>query len=262
MNHCKQLLKKKQHMRCSKFTLNIVVLTLLLFTIAPEIYSETPYKKSLYNSFINREMFKWGNIIRTMDTGKSTTVDQKLELINYYYGYIGYLIGKKQNDIAGKMIPKGENLIHQVLLVSPKNATALAFKGSFLGFRIGISKLKTFALSRQSFADINRAYALDPQNFQAIIDKGNLLYYSPGILGGDKEEALKYYLKGSRILEKNKETDQNWVYLNLLTTIAMAYDKTDNPLQAKLICEKLLRKEPNYRWMKDVYYPTLLEKTR
>ena len=152
-------------------------------------------------------MYKWGNIIHTIDTGKSTTVDQKLELINYYYGYIGYLIGKKQNDVAGNLIPKGEKLIHQVLLISPKNATALAFKGSFLGFRMGISKLKTFALSRESFADINRANTLDPQNIQALIDKGNLLYYSPGILGGDKEEALKYYLKGSRILEKNKETN-------------------------------------------------------
>lgn len=246
----------------SKFTLHKLLLTLLLFTITSEIYSESSYKKNLYNSFINREMYKWGNIIRTIDTGKSTTVDQKLELINYYYGYIGYLIGKKQNDIAGNMIPKGEKLIHQVLLVSPKNATALAFKGSFLGFRMGISKIKTFALSRESFADINRANALDPQNIQALIDKGNLLYYSPGILGGDKEEALKYYLKGSRLLEKNKETDQNWVYLNLLTTIALAYDKTDNPLQAKLICEKLLRKEPNYRWIKDVYYPKLIVKTR
>jgi tetratricopeptide (TPR) repeat protein len=246
----------------SKFTLNKLVLTLFLFTITPEIYSESPYKRTLYNSFINREMYKWGNIIRTIDTGKSTTVDQKLELINYYYGYIGYLIGKKQNDVAGKMIPKGEKLIHQVLLVFPKNPTALAFKGSFLGFRMGISKFKTFALSRESFADINKAYALDPQNIQALIDKGNLLYYSPGILGGDKEEALKYYLKGSRILEKNRETDQNWVYLNLLTTIALAYDKTDNPLQAKLICEKLLRKEPNYKWIKDIYYPKILEKTK
>jgi len=42
----------------------------------------------------------------------------------------------------------------------------------------------------------------------------------------------------------------------------LAYDKTDNPLQAKLICEKLLRKEPNYKWIKDVYYPKLLEKIR
>ena len=103
---------------------------------------------------------------------------------------------------------------------------------------------------------------MDPQNVQALIDKGNILFYSPGLFGGDKEEALKYYLKGSRMLEKNRDTDQNWVYLNLLTVIAMAYEKTDQPEQAKQICVKLLHKEPNYRWIKDVYYPQLLERTR
>jgi len=249
-------------MEFSKSTINKLVLTLFLFTLAPEIYSESPYKKSIYNSFINREMYKWGPIIHTLDTGKPTTVDKKLELINYYYGYIGYLIGKKQNDVAGNMIIKGEKLIHQVLLAAPRNVTATSFKGSFLGFRMGLNKYKSFGLSRESFANINRAYSMDPQNVQALIDKGNILFYSPGIFGGDKEEALKYYLKGSRILEKNRDTDQNWVYLNLLTVIAMAYEKTDQPEQARQICEKLLRKEPNYRWIKDVYYPRLLEKTR
>jgi len=247
-------------MESKKYTLNKLVLTLFLFTLAPEIFAESPYKRNFYNSFINREMYKWGNIISTIESGKpATTIDQKLELINYYYGYIGYLIGKKQHDTAGSMIIKGEKLIHQVLLVSPNNATANAFKGSFLGFRMGISKFKTFSLSRESMADINKAYALDPQNIQAIIDKGNILYYSPGIFGGDKKEALTYYLKGSRILEKNKDTDQNWVYLNLLTIIALTYEKTDNPEQAKLICVKILHKEPNYKWVRDVFYPRLLD---
>lgn len=203
-------------------------------------------------------MYKWGSIINTIEKGKTaSTVDQKLELINVYYGYIGHLIGKKQFDSAEIMIARGEKLIVQVLKASPNNATAYAYKGSFLGFRMGISKFKTFTLGRESLYDINKAYALDPENIQALIDKGNILYYSPGIFGGNKEEALKYYLKGSRLLEKNNNTDQNWVYLNLLTTIALAFDKTERHKEAMLICEKILRKEPNYRWVKDVLYPRL-----
>jgi tetratricopeptide (TPR) repeat protein len=247
-------------MESTKFTLKSLFISLFLFTLAPEIYSESPYKRNFYNTFINREMYKWGNIIYNMENGKPiSTVDQKLELINYYYGYIGYLIGKKQYDTAGNMINKGEKLIYQVLQVSPKNSTAYAFKGSFLGFRMGISKLKTISLSRESLADINKAYDLDPQNVQALIDKGNILYYSPRFFGGDKEEALQYYLKGCRIMEKNKNTELNWVYLNLLTTIALTYDKTDNTEEAKRICEKILRKEPDYLWVRDVLYPRLLK---
>lgn len=241
---------------------NKIIFTLFLFVLAPEIYSETPYKRTLYNAFINREMYKWGTIIQSMETGKpETTVDQKLELINYYYGYTGFLIGKKQYKVAEIMINRGEKLIHQVMKASPNNATVYAFNGSFLGFRMGISKLKVFSLNRESLEDINKAYKLDPQNVQALIGKGNVLFYTPALFGGDKEESLKYYLKALRILENNKDTNQNWVYLNLLTTIAMAYDKTDRPKDAKLICEKILRKEPNYKWIKDIYYPGILEKS-
>lgn len=246
----------------SKSTISKFVITLLLVTLAPEIYPETPYKRNFYNAFINREMYKWGSIIQTIETGKSSlTVDQKLELINYYYGYVGHLIGKKQYEEAEDMIARGEKLIQQVLKVAPDNATACSFKGSFLGFRMGISRFKVFSLSHESLEDINRAYELDPRNVQALIDKGNILFYSPSVFGGDKEEALKYYLKGSAILENKRDTDQNWVYLNLLTTIALAYDKTDRPKDAKIICEKILRKEPNYKWVKDILYPRILEKT-
>ena len=245
----------------SKLTLNRIFIILFLFTLAPEAYSESPYKKTLYNAFINREMYKWGTIIHTMETGKPiTTVDQKLELINYYYGYIGFLIGKKQHDDAGIMINKGEKLIQQVLQASPRNATAYAFKGSFIGFRIGISKLRTFSLSRESSSYIDKANELDPQNIQALIDEGNMLYYSPKFFGGDKEEALRYYSKASKIIEKNRDTDQNWAYLNLLTTIALAYEKTNRPEDARITYVKILRNEPNYKWVRDVLYPRLQHK--
>lgn len=241
---------------------NKLVLTLILFTFTPDIYSETSHKTAFYNAFINREMYKWGAIIQNIETNKpAMSVDQKLELINYYYGYVGYLIGRKQNTMAENMINRGEKLIRQVLIASPNNATGYAFKGSFLGLRMGISKFKALSLSRESLDDINKACKLDPQNVQALIDKGNVFFYSPALFGGNKEEALKYYLKGSRIIENKKETDQNWVYLNLLTTIALAYEKTDRPKDAKLIYEKILRKEPNYRWVKDILYPNILEKT-
>lgn len=259
-----QLSFKNQQQSMTSFTrsFNKIVITLFLFSLAPEIYSETPYKRTFYNTFINREMYKWGTIIQSMETGKtSVTVDQKLELINYYYGYTGHLMGKKQYDLAGVMISRGEKLIQQVIKTSPNNATVYAFKGSFLGFRMGMSKFKALSLNRESLDDINKAYEIDPQNVQALIGKGNVFFYTPGMFGGDKEEALKYYLKGLRILENNKDTNQNWVYLNLLTTIALAYEKTDRPKDAKLICEKILRKEPNYKWVKDILYPRILDKT-
>lgn len=238
-----------------------LIATFFLFIMAPELYAESPYKRTIYNTFINREMPKWGNVIYTIETNNPpTTVEQKLELIDYYYGYVGYLISKKQFEAAEKHILKGEKLIAQVLKVSPKNAAAYSYKGSFIGYQIVISKFKSIFLASESNAYINKAYELDPHNVQAIINKGNLMYYAPKIFGGDKEEAIKFYLKGARQIEINNDTYQNWSYLNLLTNIAMAYEKMDQPQHAKQMYEKILRHEPNFYWVKVDLFPKFLKK--
>jgi len=248
-------------MERTKQSISRLIITFFLFSLAPEVFAESPYKKTIYNAFINREMYKWGTVIHTIETyNPPATIDQKLELIDYYYGYIGYLISKKQYETAEKLLIKGEKMVDQVLKVSPKNATAYSYKGSFIGYRIGISKFKAVYLGSESSDNVNKAYELDPHNVQAIIDKGNILYYSPKIFGGDKEEALKFYLKGAKQIEINKGTYQNWTYLNLLTIIALAYEKTDQPKLAKLTYEKILRQEPNFYWVKVDLYPKFLAK--
>lgn len=257
------MIQKKQVMEWTNSTLKKSIAMLVLLSLATTTYSESSYKKTIYAAFITHDMAKWDRVIRTIEaTNATNTVDQKLELINYYYGYIGWLIGQKKFSAAEKLIPKGEKLINQVLSVSPKNATAYSFKGSFIGFKIGIDKCKALFLGSDSKNDINKAMQLDPQNVQALIDKGNLLYYSPRFFGGDKNEALTYFLKGVKLMESNKETYQNWVYLNLLTMIASVYEKTDKLEDAKLTYEKIMRNEPNIKWVKDGLYVQLLAKIR
>jgi tetratricopeptide (TPR) repeat protein len=247
----------------SKLFVNTLVISIIIFSFSSKTYSQPAYNKSIYDAFVTGDMTKWDYVIRTMETSNSiVTVDQKLELINYYYGYIGYLIGKKQFAPAEKYIEKGEKLINQVLRVSPKNATAYSFKGSFVGFKIGIDKCKAIFIGSESKSCINKALEIEPQNVQALIDKGNLLYYSPRFFGGDKKEALNYFLTAAKILERNKETNQNWVYLNLLSIIASAYEKTDKLAEAKQVYEKILLNEPNLGWVKYNLYPNLLAKIK
>jgi len=248
-------------MNRSKYILNRLIITISLFALSPEMFSESPYKKTIYNAFINREMYKWQYVILTIETKNlPKTLDQKLELINYYYGYIGYLIKKKQFETAENYINKGEKLIDQLLKTSPKNATIYSYKGSFIGYRITISKFKAIYLVAESSANLNRAYELDPSNVQVNIDKGNIMFYAPPLLGGDKKEALKYYLKGAKLMETNRETDQNWAYLNVLTMIAKTYEIIDQPLLAKQTYEKILKKEPDFYWVKMDLFPKFLEK--
>ncbi len=230
-----------------------LILSLFLLTFTSGLFAKPSYSKSIYDAFIVRDMTKWESVVQSMEATHSvTTTDQKLELVSYYYGVIGYLIGKKQYLHAEQLTNKGEALIDQVLKASPKNATATSYKGSFTGFRVGIKKFKALLLIFDSKKYINKAVEMDPQNVQALIDKGNMYYYAPAMFGGDKKTALTYYLKAAGIMEQKNETSDNWVYLNTLTMIAFAYTKTDNPSAAKQMYAKIMRLEPNITWAKEV----------
>ncbi len=239
------------------------LLTAILLVISTAAISETSYNKEIYSAFINRDMQKWEKVILDYEsTHSANTTDKKLELISYYYGYIGYLLGVKQYDKAEKFIDNGEKLIKEVLHENPDNATALSFKGSFLGFKIGVCKYKAVFLQSDSKECVNKSLKIDPQNTQALMDKGNILYYAPRVFGGNKKEALAYFLKAKSIFEQNNDIHQNWMYLNLLTIIASAYDDLGNQQAAKNTYNKILALEPNIIWVKNDLFPKLLEKMK
>jgi len=149
-------------------------------------------------------MKKWESVILILEKQNPESISGKLELISYYYGYIGYLLGIKNYDLASKYIDKGDKLIAQVLKQAPKNATAYAFKGSFIGFRIGMSRFKAITLGPESNKNIAQALKLEPANIQAIVDNANVLYHTPRLFGGDKSHSLKLFLKSITLFEKKE----------------------------------------------------------
>ena len=224
--------------------------------------AQSDYKPIIYNAYINGNMTKWGSVIAAIEKQNPQTTDAKLELISYYYGYTAFLIGRKKNETAAKYLERGDKHIDEVLKSSPKNATAHAFKGSFIGFRIGLSKFKAIALGSESNRHVKMALEIDPQNIQGIVDNANSLYHTPKLFGGNKKEALQLFRKAMLLVEKSGNTHNNWFYLNILTLTAQTYESLEQYSQAKAQYEKILRFEPEYKWVKNELYPALLNKMK
>jgi len=226
------------------------------------LVAQVSNKVLIYNAYVNGNMLKWENVILSIEKQKPTSPDDKLELLSYYYGYTGYLLGVKNYEKAARFIDKGDKLISDILKYSPQNATAYAFKGSFIGFRIGMSKFKAITLGPESNKNIARAFELDPTNIQAHVDKANALYHTPALFGGDKKQSLILFSKAASLLEKSKQTEYNWFYLNVLTLTAKNYESLEQWQNAKTIYEKILRFSPDYKWVKNELYPALLKKSK
>jgi len=236
----------------------IIIFLLITFTVS----SNSIYKNQAYKAFVENDMKKWENMISNFEKQKPAELSQKIELISYYYVYIGHLIRAKKHDTANLYIEKGDKLINDVLKNSPKCATAYAYKGSFGGFKISLNKLKAFSLSSESNKNIEKALELEPTNIQAIVDKANLLFHTPSLFGGDKEISLKLFLKAVNLFEKHKLTNENWLYMNTLALLARNYQSLNHLQKAKTTYDKILLLEPEFKRVKYDLYPSLLKQLK
>lgn len=243
---------------------NLYLLQVLfvLFINALQLNAQTVSNPVIYNAYVSGDMNKWAAVIHTLEKEQPSTLDKKLELTSYYYGYIGFLLGAKKPDIAQKYLTNGSLLIDDIIKHWPKNATAYAYKGSFIGFKIALSKFKALTQGGECVTNLDKALKIEPQNIQANIDKGNMLFHTPRLFGGDKKLALKYFIHGVNIIEKNKLTDNNWVYLYALSLTARTYEYLNQFDNAKITYDKILRIEPNYKWVKNVLLPALNTKMK
>jgi tetratricopeptide (TPR) repeat protein len=239
--------------------LGLVMLTLLLSSQWG--LSQNAYRDSIYKAYSRGKMDKWYAIMETCEKSINPgNVAQQLELLSYYYGYTAWLIGAEKYDTAERYIDKSEDIIEALLEDSPENATLLAYKGAYIAFTIGITKLKAIYLGPRSMKFINRSLELDPENIQGNIEKGNSMYYRPSAFGGDKAEAIDYYIKAVESFEKQGLVVNNWMYINTMTALGQAYEATDQIQLAKLCYEKIIRIFPNFMWVEDELYPDLLKR--
>jgi len=104
-----------------------------------------------------------------------------------------------------------------------------------------------------------KAYSIDPINVRALIEMGNVLYYSPSFAGGDKKKGIEFYERAVSEIERGGSTFNNWQYLSLLTSITNAYYESGQKKEALKAYEKANSAEPRFLWIKENLYPKILQ---
>ena len=75
--------------------------------------------------------------------------------------------------------------------------------------------------------------------------------YTPEMFGGDPEVAVSTFQKALEIYEQS-DTTENWLYLDTMMGLALAYRKIDQNEKAKATLERAVAIEPQYHWAKSV----------
>lgn len=219
--------------------------------------------KSIYKAYISGDMAKWKKTIDSIEALPDKSNPVKLDLLNYQYGYIGWCISKNKKTEAEKFIKKSKELMRQLEQNKYSIAVLDAYKAAFIGFEIGMSPYKAPFIGKQSLTFAKKSVETDAQNTLGYVQLGNIAFYTPKTFGGNKSEAMQYYLKALKIMDsKNEQKKHNWNYLNLLATIINAYMEVGDYESARKYCVRTLAAEPEFDWVKNQLYPQVLKKLK
>ncbi|MEG1573854.1 MAG: hypothetical protein RR293_02055 [Bacteroidales bacterium] len=220
------------------------------------------YKATTYRLFIDGKVRQWGVIIDKMENDPEKQSDiSKIELLGYYYGYIGHLLDIKNKDAATIEIKKAQKLITGLSAKYPHNTLLMGYSANITGYQIAIAPLKATTLARGMMHNTRNAIAKSPNDPVINILTANIFFYMPNMFGGDSNMALKQYYKALNMFEENETLRKdNWMYLQLLVTTGIVEEKQGNYENAKKLYLKILNIYPDYSQIRDNRYPNLLKK--
>jgi len=240
-----------------KYLLTIVMILFLHAARAQD------YQSVIYQSYLLEQMDRWQEVMSQMEEDYQNSSDPVLlyDILETEYGYMGWLVSLKRKKEAEEVLKSAEQ--HMVLLseLGLDDARVFSLKGAFFGFQIMLDPLKAPSLGRSSMESNEKALNLDPEEPQAWLEKANMDYYRPAIFGGSKRKAVGSYEKAVELFESSPERiRENWVYMNCLAALGVAYENTRKYSEAGSVYRKILELEPSFKWVKEELYPRFQEK--
>ena len=143
----------------------------------------------------------------------------------------GYYSMAMEQDVAA--IAEAEKLFNRILADEPQNATALAYRGALLGFRLGFGLTpqdQMYALMRESSANLDRAVALAPDDIEIRGIRGYVSIFTPSFAGRN-QFAVEDFAHIIRLLERQPSTERRRAELHL--TLGDAYRKAGDNENAR-----------------------------
>jgi len=240
-----------------KYCLTLCLLLSLLSVNAQD------YRSAIYHAYVHEEMENWKAIMEQMEQEFSQTSDPVLlyDLLEAGYGYTGWLVSVRRKKEAEELLKSAERHMDLLSDLGLDNARMYSLKGAFYGFKIMLEPARAPKLGRLSMEANEKALKLDPEEPQVWLEKANMDYYRPVIFGGSKKKAVPSYEKAVELFESSPgRTWENWVYLNCLAGLGIAYEKTRKYSEAGSVYRKILELEPSFKLVKEELYPKFQEK--
>ena len=235
------------------------ILAALLFIASFKAFCGVVNHDRMYQAYLSNDMSVWKTELQKYTASTDLTITDKLEISNYLYGYIATLLtdaDKNKQEIIG-WIELWEKYLEEIEKATGKNAYVHVYRSSINAYKSKVKAGGMMVWGPRSLTELKRALNIDPNNPLANGLKGNMLFYMPGFVGGDKEESIKWFEKALAGIAASTDKTFRWNRCAITLCLAQAYEKTGNKQKAIEIAEAELQREPNNSYLRDTYLPSL-----
>lgn len=232
---------------------------LLALLVASPSTAQTPVDQLMYQAYLQRSPSLWTKALETqMAESKMDANDfqTQLRLAFVYASLLNGSMAMPHEDFFDEHVDDAKKLTKRLIEQNPKSGEAAAILSGIYGNEMGYSPMKGMTLGNKSSSLAEKATVLEPASPLVWRVYANNKFYTPAAFGGDMKEAVKALENCIALFEKsNQPLASNWMYLDALTFLGQAYQKTGDPVKAIATYEKALMVEPNFEWIKHTLLP-------
>jgi len=241
---------------------------LLLLPVSLTVFSSSGIDCSscaIYNAYLRSDMQAWNSGISELQESFNRKPGSCVlfTLTEARYGYIGFLISTGEKDAARPLIDLFEKEIEQLAAYPEYRAETEAFRISVLGFRMALSPARAVTLGPKAVKQLQVAIEAGGNNPSVWIEKANSEANMPAFAGGSKEKAAASFREALRLYEADRGLSAcNWRYLNTIVQLGQLLEEMKDFEGAREAYLRALKKEPDFKWVRDELLPALEKKIK
>ncbi|MEL6625360.1 MAG: tetratricopeptide repeat protein [Bacteroidota bacterium] len=219
------------------------------------------HKQKVFEAYKAGDFDQWVEGIQEMEqyARERNQVPVWLDLADAKYGLIGFCIAEEKKEGLDDWINGTESILKAVLEQEPQNARAKSLYGGLLAFKIALSPAKAIYLGPRSQNYLDEAKKQDQQEPSVWVENGNMHYHAPAVFGGNMDKAIACFEKAVALYD-NSSNANSWQYLHAVAWLGQAYESQDQHDKAMSVYKGVLRKHPDFEWVKDELLPACQRK--
>jgi|GEM_PF-662836 len=242
---------------------NFIITTVLILVFTTN-YAQQPTIKQLQNNavkaYVKSSILMWEQLADQADkilNTKYVSKETDLCAIKIKYGLLYTCLANKDKTTYESHIDNIKQQLEELMDKYPNSSGLLTLSSAIMSVEMGFSPMKGIYLGSLSSQQTAKAIELDSLNALAWRQYASNKYFTPKKWGGNIHKAIKSYELALLLYEKNNQTN-DWTYLDTITWLGIAYQKTGDKVKAKEMFEKVLQIAPDYSWVRDKLLPDLM----